>query len=54
MGSDVSFTMVMSELSSATTEELIVYLTLGTIIILMQVKNPTELCDKICYKQWWV
>jgi len=53
MGSDVYFTIAMSELSSATTEKLIVYLTLGTTIILMYVKNPTELCVKICYKHYY-
>jgi len=40
----------MSLLSSATIDTFVAYLILGTSIVLMQVKNPTESCSKVCYK----
>jgi len=50
--------LLTSEMSSATMEKFIAYPILGIAMILLQVKNPTELNKKICYKRyyknaWW-
>jgi len=41
----------MSELSSATTDTFETCLIIGSTIILMQVKDCTELYNKICYRR---
>jgi len=40
-------------MSSATMEKFIAYPILGIAMILLQVKNPTELNKKICYKRYY-